>query len=388
MQNDDQWIEDEDKTGDPSEEISFSEYDIASAPNDFNVKTLNDFLNSGIVRIPGFQRNYVWDIKRASKLIESIIIGIPIPQIFLFEEGRNKFIVVDGQQRYMTIYFFMKKRFPIDEKRVELRKVFSEYKGIPDKILHDNKYFSDFNLDLPIYEPEKVNPFNGKNYETLEDDAKTTFELRTIRNVIIKQNFPKDDDSVVYEIFNRLNSGGMNLSAQEIRSCLYHSAFMEMISRINLNVGWRSLIKQPIPDLHMKDIEVLLRGFSMLINGKNYKPSMTKFINAFAKSAKQMPPEDVAFLEKMMSEFINICQKIDAEIFIGKSGKFNISVFESIFVACCFSAFESRSLDFKIPTNININALKQKTEFIDATQSRTAGVGNVKNRIRLAKEML
>jgi uncharacterized protein with ParB-like and HNH nuclease domain len=53
------------------------------------------------VKIPGFQRNYVWDIKRASKLIESIIIGIPIPQIFLFEEDRNKFIVIDGQQ---TLY--------------------------------------------------------------------------------------------------------------------------------------------------------------------------------------------------------------------------------------------------------------------------------------------
>ena len=88
-------------------ETVFSEYDLTSSPNDFNIKTLFDFISSGIVKIPGFQRNYVWDIKRASKLIESIILGIPIPQIFLYQESKNKFVVIDGQQRYMTIYYFI-----------------------------------------------------------------------------------------------------------------------------------------------------------------------------------------------------------------------------------------------------------------------------------------
>ena len=101
----DEWIEKEDDTNDNN--VSFSEYDISASPNDFNILTLNSFIDSGIVEIPGFQRNYIWDIKRASKLIESIIIGIPIPQIFLYEKGKNKFLVIDGQQRYMTIYYFI-----------------------------------------------------------------------------------------------------------------------------------------------------------------------------------------------------------------------------------------------------------------------------------------
>ena len=88
------------------------DYDISVSPNDFNLKTLFDFIDSGIVKIPGFQRNYVWDIKRASKLIESLLIGVPIPQIFLYEEKKNSFLVIDGQQRLMTIYYFKKKRFP------------------------------------------------------------------------------------------------------------------------------------------------------------------------------------------------------------------------------------------------------------------------------------
>ncbi|MDR2907796.1 MAG: DUF262 domain-containing protein, partial [Bacteroidales bacterium] len=99
------------------QDISFTEYEISVSPNDFNISTLDSFMNQGIFEIPGFQRNYVWDIKRASKLIESLLIGIPIPQLFLYEQRKNNFLVIDGQQRLLTIYFFKQKRFPRMEKR-------------------------------------------------------------------------------------------------------------------------------------------------------------------------------------------------------------------------------------------------------------------------------
>ena len=102
------------------------QYDLVSSPNDFNTKTLVNYIDSGVVTIPGFQRNYVWDIKRASRLIESIIVGLPVPQIFLYEQGRNKDMVIDGQQRLMSIYYFAKERFPRKEKAggtsVEIRR--------------------------------------------------------------------------------------------------------------------------------------------------------------------------------------------------------------------------------------------------------------------------
>src|SRR4051794_10501912 len=68
------------------EDLTVDEYDIVSAPNDWNVSTIVNFIESGAVKIPPFQRNYVWDIKRASKLIESLLLGLPVPQVFLFEE--------------------------------------------------------------------------------------------------------------------------------------------------------------------------------------------------------------------------------------------------------------------------------------------------------------
>jgi len=382
------WIDEEDDLNSSSEEISFTEYDISASPNDFNIKTLFDFIGSGVVKIPGFQRNYVWDIKRASRLIESIIIGIPIPQIFLYEEARNKFTVIDGQQRYMTIYYFMNKRFPRSEKRQELRMIFDKNKGIPEAILNNNEYFVDFNLVLPTTQPNQNNKFNKLNYSTLDEDDQTTFSLRTIRNIIIKQNSPDDEHSVVFEIFNRLNSGGVNLKPQEIRTSLFHSPFYDMLYRINLDRKWRQLTPSSTPDLNMKDIEIILRGFAMLVDGASYKPSMTKFLNRFSLKAKSFPEENIQYLENLFLTFSEKAFSEGSRIFHSKTGKFNISVFESIFVASCSSAFNSSTLNIADIDLEKVAILKDDSGFIDATQSNTAGERNVTYRLTRAKEML
>ena len=110
----DKWFQD---YAEGHDELQVEEYDITATPNDFNVMTLCSFMDSGSVRIPGFQRHFVWDMARASKLIESLILGLPVPQLLLYEQKRNEFLVIDGQQRLMSIYYFIKKRFPRKEKR-------------------------------------------------------------------------------------------------------------------------------------------------------------------------------------------------------------------------------------------------------------------------------
>lgn len=388
VQNEVSWLYPEEDSADSGEDIGFTEYDISSSPNDFNIKTLFDFIGSGVVKIPGFQRNYVWDIKRASKLIESIIIGIPIPQIFLYEEAKNRFMVIDGQQRYMTIYYFMKKRFPRNEKRLELRVIFDQNKGIPDAILNSNEYFADFNLKLPTTQPNQINKFNGLNYFTLDEEDKVSFELRTIRNIIIKQNAPDGEHSVVFEIFNRLNSGGVNLKPQEIRTSLFHSSFYDMLYRLNLNENWRNLTPSSTPDLNMRDVEILLRGFAMLIDGSEYKPSMTKFLNKFSLKAKSFPDNDIAYLEELFLSFLEKVSTSDDRIFHNKTGRFNISVFESIFVATCGNAFSEKTTDVSDIDLQKVLLLKDDAVFVDATQSDTASEKNVKSRMARAKEML
>jgi uncharacterized protein with ParB-like and HNH nuclease domain len=381
-----EWYEGEEN--EELEDVGFSEYDISASPNDFNIKTLFDFIQSGIVKIPGFQRNYVWDVKRASKLIESIIIGIPIPQIFLFEEDRNKFIVIDGQQRYMTIYYFMKKRFPRTDKRFELRHIFDVNAGIPDSILNDNEYFIDFNLKLSDSKPGTTNKYNKLNYFTLDDSDKVTFDLRTIRNIIIKQNSPDDGNSVVFEIFNRLNSGGVNLKPQEIRTSLFHSNFYDNLYSINLDERWRKLTPQLDPDIHMKDIEILLRGFAMLTMKDDYSPSMTKFLNRFSLRTKKFPQENISYLNELFNIFVSYCHNLDAKIFFNKSGRFNISVYESIFYALCKDAFDRKDLAIRNVEIGLINSLKADNTFIEYTQSNTASYNNVTKRLDLAYSKL
>lgn len=381
------WYEQE-AHDDEEEDYSVKEYDITAAPNDFNIKTIFDFIESGAVRIPGFQRNYVWDIKRASKLIESIIIGLPIPQVFLYEESRNSFLVIDGQQRLMSIYYFMKLRFPRKEKRTDLRTIFAMHGRIPEEVLQDDKYFTKFNLQLPSALPDRTNKFARLNYSTL-DEFKTTFDLRTIRNIIIKQNLPQEDDSSIYEVFNRLNSGGVNLTPQEIRSSLYHSKFYDLLYRLNLNPGWRKFIGVAEPDLHNKDIEILLRGFAMLMDGATYKPSMTRFLNNFSKRSKSLSAEMIEYLEGLFGAFIETCANLSNKAFYGKStNKFNISVYESVFAAACAAAFQARSRQVHPVDPGKLELLKNDQEFINATQSSIASSANVRTRLDKAAQIL
>jgi hypothetical protein len=365
------------------------EYDISSSPNDFNVLTIMSFLESGNVKIPGFQRNYVWDIRRASKLIESLIIGLPIPQIFLFEEAKNKFLVIDGQQRLMSIYYFIKRRFPLKERRNELRRIFDEQGKLPDSILYDDKYFSDFALKLsdagPATGNRTPNPLHGLNHAQL-GDRKSSFDLRTIRNVIIKQSAPDGDDSSIYEIFNRLNSGGMNLGPQEIRSSLYHSAFYTMLARVNTDPRWRKLLGLDTPDLHMKDVETILRGFAILMY--DYRASMTRFLNESSRRLKTLSTDDVDYFERLFLSFLKACEKLPAKPFRGNTGAFTISIYDAVFAAACTKVAKSRTLLKKPIDPDKLAALKKDDKFVEASQSRTAGTGNVRTRLERARKIL
>ncbi len=379
------WFED---YADDLDDLQVEEYDITAAPNDFNVLTIHSFLESGAVRIPGFQRNYVWDISRASKLIESLILGLPVPQVFLYEVERNKFLVIDGQQRLMSIYYFIKQRFPRKDRRTELRIIFDENGKIPDSVIHDDNYFENFRLKLGESLPNHPNRFKGLAYQTLEG-YKTQFELRTIRNVIIKQNSPQGDDSSMYEVFNRLNTGGVNLKPQEIRTSMYHSNFYEVLYRLNSAQGWRHLLGNQDPDLHMKDVEVLLRGFALLIDGDNYSPSMVKFLNQFSRKARGHSNEQNAFLANLMVSFLNACADLPANAFLNKkNGRFNVGLFEAAFVAACKLPFaEKRMLSERVQPS-RLAELESDKDFLDAMLEGTTQTKNVKARLNRASHIL
>ncbi len=373
---------------DEVDDIQIGEYDITAAPNDFNVLTIHSFLESGAVRIPGFQRNYVWDLGRASRLIESLILGLPVPQVFLYETERNKFLVIDGQQRLMSIYYFIKQRFPRKEKRTELRSIFDEHGRIPDHIVHNDDFFENFRLKLPESPPNHPNRFKNLSYATLED-YKTQFELRTIRNVIIKQNSPREDDSSMYEVFNRLNTGGINLKPQEIRTSMYHSAFYDVLYHLNALPGWRRVLAFAEPDLHMKDIEILLRGFALMIDAGNYSPSMVKFLNQFSRKVQKHTADQNRYLSDLFSSFLKACADLPEDAFLNKkSRRFNVALFEAAFVAACRNAFPiHRLLDGSMDSE-QLRKLENDQEFLAAMAEGTTQTKNVNKRLERASEYI
>ena len=369
-----------------SSDSSLGQFDIVASPNDFNVVSLVEFMEQGVLKVPGFQRNYVWDIRRASKFIESILIGLPIPQIFLYEQERNKFLVIDGQQRLMSLYYFVKERFPRKDKLIELRQLFDERGKIPGDVLDDPAYFTDFRLNLPDQTPGNRNQFSKFTYSTLGEQFETSFKLRTIRNIIIKQFSPAGHSSM-FEIFTRLNSGGVNLTAQEIRRSMYDSAFYDALYKTNATVEWRTLVGSPIPDLRMKDVEVLLRGFAMLMMGDSYRPPLVSFLNTFSESARHFGEHKREYLAQLLQSFLNSCSNLPEHAF-QTGGRFSPMVYESVFVAMCTKAYDDGGLVIDKIDPRALAQLKDDEEFSSACQSATTAMEQVKTRLSRAGDLL
>ena len=378
-------------TDDGTEDIdaSFKDYDITASPNDFNVRTIVDFIEAGPFKIPGFQRNYVWDRKRASKLIELVLIGLPVPQVFLYEEDRNSFLVIDGQQRLMSIFYFVKGRFPRRAQRPAIRRIIAERGYLPKEILADDAYFQKFNLYLPGAVGGQRSRFHGKNFETLGEDQ-TTFNLRTIRNVIIKQSSPKEErDTSIFEIFNRLNTGGVNLRPQEIRASLYNSKFMDRLNKINIDPVWRAFVGQAEPDLHAKDTEILLRVIALTSDGDQYAEPIGQFLNMFAKKARILDSKQLDYMDALFGAFFVELKKVSEEGFrVERTGRFSIAMFEAVFRAACADAFKNKTLEVWPLSDGSLAALKNDKKFIEATKEGIGSATHVANRYKRARELL
>jgi len=366
--------------------VDFDNYNISSVPNDFNVKTIFTMLEEKKLKIPPFQRNYVWDIRRASKFCESLLLDLPVPQIFFYETENKELLVIDGQQRLMSMYYFMKESFPIKERRAELKTHWNSG-HIPEEILKDESYFADFKLRLPDIAPGKRNKFKNLKYSQLNDVDRNSFNLRTIRCVMIRQNKQNSDDSCVFEIFHRLNSGGINLHPQEIRMSLYYSSFFEILTDLNVNPEWRRLLGSEHPDFHTKDIETMLRGFAFLEEGEKYSPSLIKFLNNYSKKSQNNTNDKNNYLQNLFLSFLQATQKLPDDIFI-RNDKFNLALFEAVFIATCLEPYQNQRI---VTTKLDaekINELASDPEFIEATQKNTTSSANVRKRLARAQSFL
>jgi len=213
--------------------------------------------------------------------------------------------------------------------------------------------------------------------------------MRTIRNVIIKENI--DDDkksSAIYEIFNRLNSGGVNLTPQEIRASLFHSDFYTMLYNVNQDENWRNITPTKTPDIHMRDIEILLRAFAILKDKKIYKPSMTKFLNNFSNKAKSFSIEEINILKEIFLKFVECYSKIDKSIFYVGKNRFSVTIFESIFYFACIDAYQNNNTNIKIVDTSKFKKLRENEDYNKSILDNTASSKSINTRLEKAVEIL
>ena len=370
-------------------EEAIVEYDITTSPRDLTPANIVDMIDSGIIEIPLFQRNYVWDIKKASKLVESLILGLPVPELFFYTEGddNNTYKIIDGQQRFLSIYFFVKGRFPkTTDSRFMIRDGINEGNEL-ETLLPENKIFKDFALELSE-DASSPSRYNGKKFATLDKDTQIKFRLRRyLRTVVVRQNKPDDNSSSMFEIFNRLNTGGTPLNAQEIRASLYYCDFYKALVRLNAEEKWRALMGKPTQDLHSNDIELILRSIALLKDGDNYAPKMVNFLNSFSQKTKKFTKEETVYFENLFLSFIDSCSLLGEKAFF-RNSRFSKTLFESVFVAACTDAYTNKAMVCKKIDPASFDTLKNDEEFISYLLSGSSSSDNIKGRINRAKEVI
>ena len=245
---------------------------IAAYPADYTLRVLNDQITNDQLVLPHFQRSYVWNAVQASRLVESFLLGLPVPEVFLYtDRNTEQKLVVDGQQRLGTIAAFYRERFEND-------RVF-RLRGVDSR-------------------------WEGKTYTELSDPDKLRFDNSTLRSIVIQQLDPQDHSSI-YLTFERLNTGGTRLRPMEIRRVQFSHVAYPFLESLNELDSWRSLIGAPRPHPRLKDVELVLRVLALATNRARYRKPLRTFLNDFMAELDGM---DDSAREALKQKFENACE--------------------------------------------------------------------------------
>ena len=236
---------------------------------DFTVNSIIDKINRNKVNLrPSYQREYVWTVRTASKLVESLMLNIPIPTMFFHEVNDGLLEVVDGKQRLTSIWAFINGEFPNGQKfKLRGLDVFAE---------HNDKTFA----ELPPEIQERIldHPLNV--------------------HTIGRQSQP----DFVFEVFERLNMGATQLNEQELRNCIYQGVYTDLLQDLAGDARLLRVCRAKAPHLRMKDRELVLRFFAMRRTGPSGMTSPIKaWLNEEIRENKDMTPSEA---EAMRGDFV------------------------------------------------------------------------------------
>lgn len=277
------------------EEISNDDlFNITSWGADPSVRELITQYQEGDIEKPELQRKYVWKKKDASRFIESLLLGLPVPSIFLANiEVTGKRLIIDGYQRIRTLYDF-----------------------IIEGIWHGDD--SPFNL----INSDAINQrWRNKSFKDLSEADQRRLKNYTIHAIIFEQKHPSND-SGMFQVFERINTSGTTLNDQEVRNCVYQGAMNNLLFELNKLEKWRRLFGNVAEDNRMVDLELILRFFALnneeVYNSPNRNISLKQLLNAeMRKNTK-----DSEYISKSKTEFEQVVSFIFEQF--GEEAFFNL----------------------------------------------------------------
>jgi len=214
---------------------------ILTQPSDPTVENLwGRYKDGDLILQPEFQRYHVWDQSKSSRLVESIVLEVPLPIIYLAEESDGRESVIDGQQRLTALFDFLDGKLAL--KGLEAR---------PD--------------------------LNGKRYSELDKGLQNKIRRFPMRVITIRR---ESDKELKFEIFERLNTGAVPLNDQELRNCIYRGSYNKLLRELAADPDFMFLLGIKRPEKRMRDVELVLRFAAFYhVTYLKYKPPMRRFLN-------------------------------------------------------------------------------------------------------------
>lgn len=233
-------------------------------------------LRGKLILRPLFQRNFVWDDIKCSKLIESALLGIPLPMIYLSEENDGKVIVIDGQQRLTAFFDYIEGKYSL--KGLEKRRDISGSKNGKSKK-------------------------KGCFFVDLSDEDKDKILYTKIRVITFKKEC---NENLKFDVFERLNTGAVSLNTQELRNCIYFGKYNELLKELSKNNAFKKALGESSASNKMKDVELVLRFASMF--HRKYTGKLKIFMNDDMEKYRNISDEEadelrIAFKNGLANSF-------------------------------------------------------------------------------------
>lgn len=346
-------------------------------------ETLMENLEKGYYIIPKNQRNYVWTQEQVQELATSLVKGFPIPPIYGYRNSENQLVILDGQQRLLSLYLYYKGKYfkNITGQAINLKGIFKENK---EKTTFEMELEKQYGLkDVEYYIEDGNEKKINITYENLSNKDKRAINRPITVVEIMVQTFDDNKEEIYYKIFGNLNQGGTPLKNQELRNGIYQSKFYDMLHKINdENEKWRKIYGPK--HKHSRDLELLLRFaatefYFKLENEKfdlsKYKNSYPKLLNDFSKSAMSFDEKTIEIFESNIEKFIDRIELIPET-------KIENLLLESLYLASIYIKG-----DYKINNEL-INKIKESGEYNDCVSSSSSTKRKVENRLNFVYKEL